>query len=88
MYQVVYYSRITKNLNVKRQEFRRQENDNETFRLRRTALRYVFDYIEGFYRHLGYDTERIVGGISCYKNEKTDNGNRKLIEIRVKVEKL
>lgn len=88
MYQVVYYSRITEDLNVKRQEFQRQENDNEKFRLRRTALRYVFDYIEEFYRHLGYATERIVGGINCYKSEKTNNENRKLIEIRVKVEKL
>lgn len=88
MYQVVYYSRITEDLNAKRQEFQRQENNNETFRLRRTALRYVFDYIEGFYRHLGYATEQIAGGINCYKIEKTNNGNRKLIEIKVKVEKL
>lgn len=88
MYQIVYYSRITENLNAERQEFQRQGNKNEKFRLRRTALHYVFEYLEGFYKHLGYATEKIVGGINCYKNEKTDNGNRKITEIRVKVEKL
>lgn len=88
MYQIVYYSRITENLNVERQEFQRRENDNEKFRLRKTALHYVFECLEGFYRHLGYETEKIVGGINCYKSEKTDNGNRKITEVRVKVEKL
>ena len=88
MYQIVYYSRITENLNAKRQEFQRQENDNEKFRLRRTALHYIFECLEGFYRHLGYTTEKIVGGINCYKSEKAENGNRKITEVRVKVEKL
>lgn len=88
MYQIVYYSRITENLDAKGQEFKRQENDNEKFRLRRTALHYICECLEDFYRHLGYATERIVGGINCYKSEKTDNGNRKITEIRVKVEKL
>lgn len=88
MYQIVYYSRITENLDEKRQEFQRQENNKEKFRLRRTALHYVFECLEGFYRHLGYATEKIVGGINCYKSEKTENGNRKITEIKVKVEKL
>lgn len=88
MYQIVYYSRIRENLNAERQEFQRQENDNEKFRLRRTALHYVFECLEGFYRHLGYETEKIVGGINCYKSEKAENGNRKIKEVRVKIEKL
>ena len=88
MYQIVYYSRITENLNAERQEFQKQENGNEKFRLRRTALNYVFECLEGFYRHSGYATEEIVGGINCYKYEKADNGNSKITEIRVKVEKL
>lgn len=88
MYQIVYYSRITENLNAERKEFQRRENNNEKFRLRRTALHYVFECLEGFYRHLGYATEKTVGGIHCYKSEETDNGNRKITEVRVKVEKL
>lgn len=88
MYQIVYYNRITENLNAESQEFQRRENKNEKFRLRRTALHYVFECLEGFYRNSGYATEKIVGGINCYKSEKTDNGNRKITEIRVKVEKL
>lgn len=87
MYQIVYYSRITENPNIERREFQRQENDNEKFRLRRTALLYVFECLEGLYRRLGYTTEKITGGINCYKSEKADNGNCKITEIRVKVEK-
>lgn len=88
MYQIVYYSRITESLNAERQEFQRKESDNEKFRLRRTALHYVHECLEGFYRDLGYATEKIVGGINCYKSEKTDNGNRKITEVKVTVEKL
>lgn len=32
--------------------------------------------------------EKTVRGINCYKSKKTDNGNRKITEIKVKVEKL
>ena len=39
------------------------------------------------YRANGYGTEQIVGGINCYKSEKTENGNRKIIEMKIKVEK-
>ena len=88
MYQIVYYSRITESLNAERQEFQRQENDNEKFRLRRTALHYVSECLEEFYRNSGYATEKIVGGINCYKSEKADNGNRKMTEVIIKVEKL
>ena len=88
MYQIVYYSRITESLNVEREEFQRKENNNEKFRLRRTALHYVSECLVEFYRNLGYATEKIVGGINCYKSEKTDNGNRKTTEIIIKVEKL
>lgn len=88
MYKIVYYSRITENLDVERQEFQRRENGNEKFRLRRTALHYVSEYLEELYRHLGYATEKIVGGINCYRSEKTNRGSRKTTEIRIKVEKL
>lgn len=87
MYQIVYYSRITGSLNAERQEFQRQGNDNEKFRLRRAALHYVFECLEEFYRHSGYTTEKVVGGINCYKSEKA-NGTFKITEVRVKVEKL
>ena len=59
----------------------------EIFRLRKNALHYVFDIIQSEYRADGYGTEPIVGGINCYKSEKTEGGDRKIIEVRVKVEK-
>ena len=88
MYQIVYYSRVTENLNAERQEYQRRENNNERFRLRRTALHYVSECLEGFYRDSGYATEKIVGGINCYKSEKANDGKRRITEVRVKVEKL
>ena len=39
------------------------------------------------YRAEGYATEPRVGGIYCYKNEKTANGDREITEILIKVEK-
>ena len=36
---------------------------------------------------MGFATEPRVGGIYCYKSEKTAQGERKITEIIIKVEK-
>ena len=59
----------------------------EFFRLRRNALHYLFDIVQNEYRERGYATEVRVGSLYCYKSDKTDKGNRKIIEILIKVEK-
>ena len=59
----------------------------EFFRLRRNALHYLFDIVQKEYRERGYATEVRVGSLYCYKSDKTDEGNRKIIEILIKVEK-
>lgn len=86
MYQLVYYYKETTGSEVIEKEYR-NNYEKFKFRLRRNALHYVLEIVQSYYRENGYGTEQIVGGINCYKSEKTDNGNRKIIEIRVKVEK-
>lgn len=83
MYQLVYYYRETTGNEVIEKEYRNKFE----FRLRRNALHYLLEIIQSEYRENGYGTEQIVGGINCYKSEKTDNGDRKIIEMRIKVEK-
>lgn len=82
MYQVVYYYKETLSTTVKETVVEGNE-----FRLRRNALHYIFDIIQNDYREDGWGTEPIVGGINCYKSEKTESGERKITEIRIKVEK-
>lgn len=82
MYHVVYYYRETVDKTVKEKVIEGAE-----FRLKRTALHYIFDICQSDFRKDGYGTEPIVGGINCYKSEKTEGGDRKIIEVRVKVEK-
>ena len=60
---------------------------SEFFRLRRNALHYLFNIVQNEYRKRGYSTEIGVGSLYCYKSDKTDEGNRKIIEILIKVEK-
>lgn len=83
MYQLVYYYRETTGSEVIEKEYRNKFE----FRLRRNALHYLLEIIQSEYRANGYGTEQIVGGINCYKSEKTENGDRKIIEMRIKVEK-
>lgn len=59
----------------------------EFFRLRRNALHYLFDIVQNEYRERGYATEVRVDSLYCYKSDKTDDENRKIIEILIKVEK-
>ncbi len=82
MYQIVYYYKETIGKTIKEQIM-----EGQTFRLRKNALRYVLDIIQSDYREEGYGTEPIVGGINVYKSEKTEGGERKVIEERIKVEK-
>lgn len=82
MYQVVYYYKGTVN---KTTELDVVESDK--FRLRRNALHYILDIIQNDYREDGWGTEPVVGGINCYKSVKTDSGERKIMEVRIVVEK-
>ena len=47
----------------------------------------TFDIVQSEYRERGYATEKRVGSLYCYKSIKTAEGNRKIIEILIKVEK-
>lgn len=86
MYKLNYYSKsIADNAN-KEQKFE-YDGEGETFRLRRNAVNYLFDIVQNEYKVLGYATEKRVGGLYCYKSIKTAEGNRKMIEILIKVEK-
>lgn len=82
MYQIVYYYKETEGRKVVEREYHSDE-----FRLRRNALHYVLDVVQNDYREDGYGTVPRVGGIFCYKSEKTDKGDRKVIEVLIKVEK-
>lgn len=59
----------------------------EVFRLRKNALHYLFDIVQEDYRNLGFATEPRVGGIYCFKSEKTAEGERKITEVMIKDEK-
>lgn len=87
MYKLVYYVKTTEGLASKEQELNKYENDTHVFRLRRNALHYVIEILQAEYRDQGFATEQIVGGINCYKSEKTEYGDRKITEIIIKVEK-
>lgn len=82
MYEVVYYYKEREGQSIVEKEFH-----GENFRLRRNALRYVLELVQSDYREKGYATEPMVGGIFCYKSEKTSSGERKITAIRIKVEK-
>lgn len=82
MYTLVYYYRETTGSKVIEREYQSNE-----FRLRRNAIHFLLDIVQSEYREDGYGTEQIKGGINCYKSEKTENGDRKIIEVKIKVEK-
>lgn len=82
MYQVVYYYKETVGKSVEEKVIEGAE-----FRLKRNALHYIFDVVQSDFREDNYGTEPIVGGINCYKSEKTNEEERKIMEVRVKVEK-
>ena len=86
MYQLVYY--ITKtNLTSLKQENNKLEPEVQGFRLRKNALHYLLEKVRPDYQTLGYATEARVGGIYCYKSKRTENGEREIEEVLIKVEK-
>ena len=84
MYKVVYYQKVTIGTEV----FENEYHGGDEFRLRRTALHYVLDIVQSEYKEDGYGTETRVGGIFCYKSEKTEKKERKFKEVLIKVEKV
>lgn len=86
MYKLNYYGRSIADNEDKEQKFE-YFGMGEFFRLRRNALHYLFDIVQNEYKERGYATEVRVGSLYCYKSDKTDKGNRKIIEILIKVEK-
>lgn len=86
MYKLNYYGRSIADNTDKEQKFE-YFGMGEFFRLRRNALHYLFDIVQNEYRERGYATEVRAGSLYCYKSDKTDKGNRKIIEILIKVEK-
>lgn len=86
MYKLNYYSKLTEGLASKEQDFE-YTGSGETFRLRRNALQYLFDIVQNEYTAMDFATEERVGSLYCYKSEKTAEGDRKVVEILIKVEK-
>lgn len=85
MYKLNYYVKNTEGLTSKEQNYE-YLGMGESFRLRRTALHYLFDIVQNEYKAMGYTTEVRVGSIYCYKSEKTAQGDRKIIEMLIKIE--
>ena len=84
MYTLNYYVTETKGTEVTEREY----HYSDEYRLRRNALHYLREIVQSDYRERGYATSLFVGGLYCIKSEKTDKGERKTTEIRIKVEKV
>ena len=87
MYKLNYYGRSIADNADKEQKFE-YFGMGEFFRLRRNALHYLREIVQNDYREEGYATSLLAGGLYCIKSEKTDKGERKTTEIRIKVEKV
>lgn len=86
MYKLNYYCKYTESLSSKEQDYE-YLGMGESFRLRKDAIHYLFDIVQNEYKAAGYTTETKVGSLYCYKSEKTAQGDRKVTEILIKVEK-
>ena len=86
MYKLNYYSKQTEGLSSKEQDYD-YLGKGELFRLRRDALHYLFDIVQNEYKAMGFATEVRVGSLYCYKSEKTAQGDRKVTEILIKIER-
>lgn len=84
MYTLNYYVTETTGTKVIEREY----HYSDEYRLRRNALHYLREIVQSDYREEGYATTPLVGGLYCIKSEKTDKGERKTTEIRIKVEKV
>lgn len=88
MYTLVYYFKKTKGLASKERDYERYEDESTRFRLRRNAIHYISEILKQDYIKEGYTTEPVVGGISLYKSEKNEYGDRMITEIMIKAEKV
>ena len=88
MYKLVYYFKQTEGLasTGEVQEWDRVYQRGEAFRLRKNALNYLMGKKE-IYKDLGFEIITRVGGIHCFKSEKTAQGERKFTDLLIKVEK-
>ena len=86
MYKLNYYVKITEGLSSKEQNYK-YLGMGESLRLRKNALHYLFDIVQIEYRAMGYATETRVGSLYCYKSDKTTQGDRRIMEMLIKVEK-
>jgi len=86
MYKLNYYRRSIAD-NADKEQKLEHLGMGEFFRLRRNALHYLLDIVQNEYREDGYATEVRAGSLYCYKSDKTEEGNRKITEILIKVEK-
>lgn len=84
MYTLIYYVTETKGTEVIEREY----HYSDEYRLRRSALHYLRETVQIDYREDGYATSLLTGGLYCVKSEKTDKGERKTTEVRIKVEKV
>ena len=82
MYTLVYRRREIESSNIVKSAF-----ISGVFRLKKSALHYLWDIVQNEYKDMGYATEVRVGGLYCYKSCKNTKGERKIIEETIKVEK-
>lgn len=83
MYKLNYYITEKRGSQVFEHEY-----TNAEFRLRRDALNYLLHRVRKDYEKCGYTTILRVGGIHCYKNILTENGENKIEDVIIKVEKV
>lgn len=83
MYKIIEHQTVTNGTTVSNRECEHMLG----IRLRKNALHYVREIMQNDYRKEGFATETIVGGIFCYKSEKTSKGNRVTTEIRIEIKK-
>lgn len=86
MYKMNYYRKSIAD-NANEEQKYEYFGTGESFRLRKNALHYLYDIVQSEYKEKGYTTEARVGSLYCYKSEKTAEGDRKVIEKLIKVEK-
>jgi hypothetical protein len=82
MYTLVYRRKETEGSNIVKSAY-----TSGDFRLKKNALHYLWEIVQNEYREMGYATEIKVGGLYCYTSCKHAQGERKIIEEWIKVEK-
>ena len=60
---------------------------NAEFRLRKDALNYLLGIVRKDYEECGYTTRARVGGIHCFKNTITENGEIEIEDVIIRIEK-